>query len=620
MDEVTKNLSCLLNGNNLCPSDIDFVHVCHGGDHGKDKFRFTTKLIVKMKNGKYYEVIFPLADIKCSKDSGTVIKNTILDKIDSGINSVATSRVEFTHENGTWHSSLAEANVDTESHPDLGHNCCTPETFISGDLAFLCMIVGKEGYEGDWCYLCDLFHTHWQQQDHNVGVEWTTESLKEKHELNQQLNAKGTKMCGVRERPFFQKVKHGNIIFSVLHAMMGIGNAGVDYLVDFMEQHIENLPQEEVGLKNHVLVLSQRLAEARTVRDEWEKGTLDGKKWKGMPAKIKYRERRLESGKGNMMQYQADIAKLNAEWVLLELQHKLYTNPVKELAVELSTVKERIKQMRADRKTEEGSMYTAFDKILVKYKVERSAYHAGQINGVGIKLIMENAEGIMGDVYELMLRFHNMESTKTVTDLNAFCTDVKLFFGLWDDAFAAIHVHDPSPSECNRAQVSIDAAMRQMRRMGMSITPKAHGMEDHVVNQMRRIRGGIMRMIEHWVERYHQIGYKYDDKWRKQKGEHAKAVTRAHREHIERQAEVAQRVNLLKEMYATGPRKRTLERRDESRVVKKERREISLREAAVLHAVPGKDDTEIAAVLCSLAQPGTQGAAVGLLGFSSGAV
>ena len=46
----------------------------------------------------------------------------------------------------------------------------------------------------------------------------------------------------------------------------------------------------------------------------------------------------------------------------------------------------------------------------------------------------------------------------------------------------------------------------------MSITPKAHGMEDHVVNQMRRIRGGIMRMIEHWVERYHQIGYKYDDK------------------------------------------------------------------------------------------------------------
>ena len=44
-----------------------------------------------------------------------------------------------------------------------------------------------------------------------------------------------------------------------------------------------------------------------------------------------------------------------------------------------------------------------------------------------------------------------------------------------------------------------------------------------------------------------------------------------------------------------------------------------LREAAVSHAAPGEEDTEIAAVLCSLSQPGTQGAPEGLLGFSLGA-
>lgn len=43
-------------------------------------------------------------------------------------------------------------------------------------------------------------------------------------------------------------------------------------------------------------------------------------------------------------------------------------------------------------------------------------------------------------------------------------------------------------------------------------------------------------------------------------------------------------------------------------------------EAAVLHAAPGPDDTEVAAVLCSLAQPGIQGAVAGLPGFSLGAV
>ena len=56
--------------------------------------------------------------------------------------------------------------------------------------------------------------------------------------------------------------------------------------------------------------------------------------------------------------------------------------------------------------------------------------------------------------------------------------------------------------------------MAQMTQIGMSITPKANGMEDHVVNQMRPTRGGISRMVEHWVERYHQVGYKYDTQWR----------------------------------------------------------------------------------------------------------
>ena len=52
------------------------------------------------------------------------------------------------------------------------------------------------------------------------------------------------------------------------------------------------------------------------------------------------------------------------------------------------------------------------------------------------------------------------------------------------------------------------------------------------VRQMRTNPGGIVRMIEHWVERYHQIGYRYDDKWRMLKGEVFRANLRAHRGHI----------------------------------------------------------------------------------------
>ena len=49
-----------------------------------------------------------------------------------------------------------------------------------------------------------------------------------------------------------------------------------------------------------------------------------------------------------------------------------------------------------------------------------------------------------------------------------------------------------------------------MRRMGISVTPKMHGMEKLIVTQMQSIPGGIGRLMEHWIEQYHQIGYRFD--------------------------------------------------------------------------------------------------------------
>jgi hypothetical protein len=46
--------------------------------------------------------------------------------------------------------------------------------------------------------------------------------------------------------------------------------------------------------------------------------------------------------------------------------------------------------------------------------------------------------------------------------------------------------------------------------MGFSITPKMHGMEKHVVPQMQTIPGGTGKLMEHWIEQYHQIGHRFD--------------------------------------------------------------------------------------------------------------
>lgn len=41
---------------------------------------------MKMTDRKYYDIAYPLADVKCMKDNGRVIKSMILDKIDEDIN------------------------------------------------------------------------------------------------------------------------------------------------------------------------------------------------------------------------------------------------------------------------------------------------------------------------------------------------------------------------------------------------------------------------------------------------------------------------------------------------------------------------------------------------------
>ena len=62
--ELVQMLQGTLNGYDLNPSDIDFIHIVHGGDHGKNKFCFALKLVLCDKAGKSYSRVFGLADMQ----------------------------------------------------------------------------------------------------------------------------------------------------------------------------------------------------------------------------------------------------------------------------------------------------------------------------------------------------------------------------------------------------------------------------------------------------------------------------------------------------------------------------------------------------------------------------
>ena len=126
-----------------------------------------------------------------------------------------------------------------------------------------------------------------------------------------------------------------------------------------------------------------------------------------------------------------------------------------------------------------------------------------------IKIMQHHA---LVDELETILAESGRESEQKVKKL---CTDVKSSLRAWDSIFSRIHQTNPSEEFCVDLQADIDTAMAQWRVLGLSVTPKLHGLECHVVPQMRSF-GGIKDVLEYWVEQEHQIGNRKDIDWMSQ--------------------------------------------------------------------------------------------------------
>ena len=126
----------------------------------------------------------------------------------------------------------------------------------------------------------------------------------------------------------------------------------------------------------------------------------------------------------------------------------------------------------------------------------------------------------------------------------------------------------------NDMQEKINKAMAHTRDMGISITPKMHGMEAHVVGQMHAIPGGISKLIEHWVEQYHQVGHRYDLSYCRAGKLERQACYRSVAEKRARHPKVKMSVNRVKKRYVNSRKTKISQRiKSEEKVrIKQERR------------------------------------------------
>ena len=161
-------------------------------------------------------------------------------------------------------------------------------------------------------------------------------------------------------------------------------------------------------------------------------------------------------------------------------------------------------------------------------------------------------------------------------DIDKLCNNIDFLLRRWDGAMSRVHKQNPVENDYAEAEEYINAAMDLTRKLGLSVIPKYHGAEAHIVKQMRDTKGGLHEFDEQWMEQYHQTGYQFDMSLRNQSSEKRKAKVivsnNLRTSHPDTQEAMA-RHDMKKRK---GPHDRTQQKDEEKKKIKEERRKESL--------------------------------------------
>jgi hypothetical protein len=578
-EEFINSVETIVNGKRIDPKEIEWINHCAGGDHADVKFRFLAKTIVKTKDGQYHVDIYSLADVGCKKDTGDILFKTVLNPMIEGMNTVGKGKLIF---NETLHEDdkkvvteytvdLVEA-VDEEQSSGIVIN---PTSFLTRDLAFLAVVLGKENFAGWWCCFCKGYQPDWQKKGAKFDL-WSMKELVQQALRNEEEELGGADRMGVKLAT--QLDDSVLVVFPGLHALLGIGNQLINFLCDRVDKDIEPIEADELLLRESVPKTEVLILEETVVRDIWIESIDGGMMLTELEEKFKVLKKELakKSVKKNKLPVEAVAEKTKEKEDIGDRIKAMkavlsgFATRIDKYEQLISKANKELKALRKSRKKLEASLYHRIEVVLAEYNIKRGAYHGGDLNGVNIIRLMKEADGIMDNICADLIK-HKRDTT-TESSIKSLCDDVKLALKLWDGAFSMIHKKEPSDTHCNMTQKQINLTMDQMYEIGLPISPKAHGMACHIVHHMRTFPGGVAMLLEYWVESYHQKAKRFDVYWRGMTAIQRQAEIRARLETTFRTPEVREeKARVVAAFVGVRKRKRSAKNVEKDEKAKKAR-------------------------------------------------
>uniref|UniRef100_A0A7S2KVQ7 Uncharacterized protein n=1 Tax=Skeletonema marinoi TaxID=267567 RepID=A0A7S2KVQ7_9STRA len=291
-----------------------------------------------------------------------------------GMDEIAKGKLIFkqvTDENGktSWKVELVPATTKV----DKNLTWKIPVSYLTGDLEFLAMILGREGYASWWCMFCMRYKPEWQQKPEDIIQGLDIDELIAQHTSNVTQQHTSTNMKGVKEVPYLKK---GTIvIFPCLHGMLGVGNAIMDFFYDEIDRFVEPITGAELAVRQSIPNNNVLLEEEVHSLTLWNNSVTGGKEIKRLTRKVKEECESVEQPMTLAKHTIVTDMKSRIE-ALTQVGEKM-SNNITKLKEEISTAKKKLDAFRKLRKVTHSSVYNGIERILKEHKIVRASYHGG---------------------------------------------------------------------------------------------------------------------------------------------------------------------------------------------------------------------------------------------------
>jgi hypothetical protein len=490
---------------------VDHIDLSFCVDHGKGHSRATLIIVHRLKNERnewnQKQATFSVANARCRKDNANILRNTYGTLLNDAMKAIRTIGCIsfFKSATNTWADSYAIIG-NAQSKRNAGDDCMLTtnvELWMSGDLLWYSTALGKEGYAGWWCPYCTAFKTNWQSKDHEVGEKWTVEKLTAhagKLESGE-LNGKNVmERRGVKEVPLFDAVDVDHYVMPVLHLTIGIVNDILDHLVEEMQAAGEwytedyyRFEEEVIRADGELHLAVNALSTYVAFHKEYEKEC----------------RRRLRTVRGE--------ARLIIETDLGEVceDKQVLQDEVDNCKVRKEEAEKDLKIEKAEPQNgkEFGQPIRAFvDEVMKGHGIDRGAHFGGKLEGNSCRKLMGVAVDLVNTIEDhvlvLPVEQRVVGTDEEIREVIARHRELLLNLDGLMSALRTVRFH-VTPQLIIKTEQYLQRVLELWRHLEMSVTPKVHCLEDHVVYLFRKY-SGFSDLGEDSGEQAHQLEARSD--------------------------------------------------------------------------------------------------------------